>query len=223
MAAPRSYVVYAGGAACRSPIFGMVPETRYAILGLLARKPSHGYELVARFGELFGPGWEINRGQVYDMLETLREAGWAECLSPRQGRRQQKIHQITQAGDEALTEWHARPCSATQPQREELYLKLALARPQDTPHLLRSIAIQEQACVDLLRRYATEDISPVAEEADEWETLARETIDEATTTRLHGELDCLSKMRKRLEHFLERLQSFGIIGDQCLRPSGSAP
>jgi len=200
----------------------MVPETRYAILGLLARKPSHGYELLSRFGALFGPGWKINNGQVYDILETLREAGWAECLPPRQGGRKQKIHQITQAGDEALTEWHASPCSGAHPQREELYLRLALARPQDAPHLLRSIAMQEQACVDLLRRYATEDTSPASDEAGEWETLARETIDEATTTRLHGELDCLSKMRKRIEHFLERLQSFGIIGDQNLRPSGSA-
>lgn len=200
----------------------MVSETRYAILGLLARKPSHGYELVARFGELFGPGWEINRGQVYEMLETLREAGWAECLPFRQGGRKLKVHQITQAGDEALAEWHARPCGGAHPQREELYLKLALARPQDAPHLLRSIAIQEQACVDLLRRYATEDTSLVSDETGEWETLARETIDEATTTRLHGELDCLSKMRKRIEHFLERLQSLRIIGNQGLKPSGSA-
>jgi DNA-binding PadR family transcriptional regulator len=197
----------------------MVPETRYAILGLLARKPSHGYELLARFGALFGPGWETNNGQVYDMLETLKKAGWAEYLPPHQGRR--KIHQITQAGDEALTAWHASPCSGAHPQREELYLRVALARPQDAPHLLRSIAIQEQACVDLLRRYATEDTSLASDEADEWETLARETIDEAITLRLHGELDCLSKMRKRIEHFLKRLQSLVINCDQDLRPSGS--
>jgi hypothetical protein len=80
--------------------------------------------------------------------------------------------------------------------------------------------MQEQACVDLLDSYATEDTSLAADEASEWETLARKTIDEATTTRLHGELDCLSKMRKRIEHFLERLQS--LIGDQSSRPSGSA-
>jgi hypothetical protein len=59
-------------------------------------------------------------------------------------------------------------------------------------------------------------------EADEWETLAHETIDEAITLRLHGEIDCLSKMRKRIEDFLKHLQSFVSIGDQGLRPNGSA-
>jgi DNA-binding PadR family transcriptional regulator len=181
----------------------MVPDTRYAILGLLARKPGHGYELATRFGELFGPGWEINRGQVYELLETLRDAGWAECVPSRRGGRELKVHQITPAGDRALTEWHARPCVTSQIQKETLYLKLALARPQDAPHLLESIALQEQACVDLLRGYA-EAASLVPGEADEWDVLARATIDEATTTRLHGELDWLSKARKRIEHFLER-------------------
>jgi DNA-binding PadR family transcriptional regulator len=202
----------------------MIPDTRYAILGLLARKPSHGYELVTRFGELFGPGWEINTGQIYEILRTLRKAGWAECLPSHQGRRELKVHRITPGGDQALTEWHTRPCT-TQPLRETLYLKLALARPQDAPHLLRAIALQEQTCVDLLRRYTeNENASLVPEEAGEWETLARVTIDEATSIRLHGELDWLSKTRKRIERFLERLQNVtGIAGDQSLiRPNGSA-
>jgi DNA-binding PadR family transcriptional regulator len=200
----------------------MVPDTRYAILGLLAKKPSHGYELAIRFGQLFGPGWEINRGQVYDMLRTLRDTGWAERVSGPEGGREPKVYRITQAGDQALTEWHARPCAAAQSQREALYLKLALARPQDAPHLLESIALQEQACVDLLRRY-TEDVSRSPEDASEWEILARATIDEATTIRLHGELDWLSKTRKRIECFLERTQNAtGITADESSTLSGSA-
>jgi DNA-binding PadR family transcriptional regulator len=200
----------------------MVPDTRYAILGLLARKPGHGYELATRFGELFGPGWEINRGQVYDVLDTLREAGWAECSPSCRGGRVLKVHEITDEGDQALTEWHARPCAGSQLQRETIYLKLALARPQDARHLLESIALREQACVDLLRRYA-ETATPVPEEAGEWDVLARATIDEATTTRLHGELDWLSKARKRIECFLEGSQcATGITGDESSRLSGAS-
>jgi DNA-binding PadR family transcriptional regulator len=193
----------------------MVPDTRYAILGLLARKPSHGYALAIRFGQLFGPGWDLNTGQVYDMLGTLRKKGWAE----RDG---QKVHRITQAGDRALREWHASPSAAAQSQRETIYLKLALARPQDAPHLLESIGRQEQACVDLLRRY-TEDAPRLPDGASEWEILARATIDEATTIGLHGELDWLSKMRKRIESFLERTQSATVTtGDVSSEMSDSA-
>jgi DNA-binding PadR family transcriptional regulator len=200
----------------------MVPDTRYAILGLLAREPSHGYELAIRFGELFGPGWEINRGQVYDMLGTLRKAGWVERVPSRRGGRESKVHRITQEGDEALSAWHAKPCAAAQSQRETIYLKFALARPQDAPHLLKSIALHEQACVDLLRRY-TEDALRLPDGASDWEKLARATIDEATTISLHGELDWLSKMRKRIEGFLERTQSAtGITADESSRLSGSA-
>lgn len=200
----------------------MIPDTRYAILGLLARKPSHGYELATRFGEVFGPGSKINVGQVSDILCAFRETGWAECMPSRRGRRELKVHQITSAGDQALTDWHAKPCGGMPFQRETFYLKLALARQQDAPHLLHSIALREQACVDLLRHYA-DDASHVQEEADEWETLTRGTIDEAASIRYQGELDLLSKTRKRIERFLELLQDLtGIAGDQSLRPNGSA-
>jgi DNA-binding PadR family transcriptional regulator len=199
----------------------MGSDTRYAILGLLARKPSHGYELATRFNALFAPGREINKGHVYELLQTLRRMGWAECPPTHQEGRETKIHRITQAGDRALTEWHATQCTGMQPQREALYLKLALARQQDAPHLLENIAHQEQTCIDLLRRY-TKDIQPVPEAADEWETLARETINEAMTVRLHGDLDWLSKARKRIERLLERLQALGLVREQGLGPNGSA-
>lgn len=201
----------------------MIPDTRYAILGLLARKPSHGYELANRFGDLFGPGWEISTGQISQILGTLTKAGWAECRPAHQGARKLKIHRITNAGEQALAEWQARPCP-TQLPRETLYLKLALARPQDAPHLLQAIALQEQTCVDLLRRYTEDESASLRrEDADEWETLALETIDEATSIRLHGELDWLSKTRRRIERFLEGLQDLAdMAGDQSLRPNDSA-
>jgi DNA-binding PadR family transcriptional regulator len=184
----------------------MVPDTRYAILGLLARRPDHGYELAVRFGQLFGPGWAINRGQVYDMLGILEGDGLVECLPGPQAGRNVKHYRITQSGERALADWLATPCTATRPLRETLYLKLALARPQDAEHLLQSIAAREQACVDRLRAYAEETCGTPAD-ASEWELLAREGIDEAATIQLDGELVWLSKMRKRLERLREAAQS----------------
>jgi DNA-binding PadR family transcriptional regulator len=176
----------------------MVPDTRYAILGLLARRPDHGYELAVRFGQLVGPGWAINRGQVYDMLGILEGDGLVECVSRPRMRRNVKHYRITQRGEQALAEWLSTPCTAARPLREALYLKLALARPQDVEHLLESIAAREQACVDRLRAYA-EEARGAPPDASEWEIVTREAIDEAVTIQLDGELAWLSKMRKRLE------------------------
>jgi DNA-binding PadR family transcriptional regulator len=201
----------------------MVPDTRYAILGLLARKPSHGYELAMRFDQVLGPGWEINRGQVYDMLSTLEEKRWVESLPAQQGGRKVKRYQITHVGERALDQWLVRPCADSQPQRETLYLKLALARPQDAPHLLESIARREQNCVDRLRAY-TDGTRCALPGASEWEILAREMIDEATATQLHGDLEWLSKIRARIEHALERSGEFaaGVDSPTSGRDSAAA-
>jgi DNA-binding PadR family transcriptional regulator len=169
---------------------------------LLLRKPSHGYELAVRFGELFGPGWEINRGQVYDMVHTLQEKGLVERLPARQTGRRAQQYRVTPEGARAYAEWFGTPSSQSRPHRETFYLKLALAGPNDARHLLESIAIQEQACVDRLRTYA-EGGCRAPEEAGEWEILARDMIDEATSTQLHGELELLGKMRRRIERLLE--------------------
>jgi DNA-binding PadR family transcriptional regulator len=185
----------------------MVPDTRYAILGLLLRGPSHGYELATRFGELFGPGWAINRGQVYDMLHTLEDEGLVERLGPPDPRRNSQRYRITHKGERAFAKWLSKPSSYTRPHREVLYLKLALAGPRDAHHLLEAIDIQRQACVDRLSAYTAENACRPPADASEWETLAREMIDEDVTTRLHGELEWLEKVQKSVEHrLLERSQ-----------------
>jgi Transcriptional regulator PadR-like family len=80
----------------------MVPDTRYAILGLLLRGPSHGYELAKRFAELLGPGLAINRGQVYDMLANLERKGWVERLGSPETLGGSQSYQITTKGERAF-------------------------------------------------------------------------------------------------------------------------
>jgi DNA-binding PadR family transcriptional regulator len=181
----------------------MVPDTRYAILGLLMRSPSHGYELATRFGELFGPGWAINRGQVYGMLRILADRGWVERLDPPETYRGSQSYQITRKGEQVFAKWLAKHPSRSRPHREALYLKLALAGAQNAHQLLQDIDIEKQACVDQLNTYTAETVRPPAQ-ASEWETLAREMIDEDVTTRLHAKLEWLEKVRKRIEHRLSQ-------------------
>ena len=52
-------------------------SVRFAILGLLAQKPRHGYELHAAFEVVVGgdANWEVKPAQIYMTLERLEEAG----------------------------------------------------------------------------------------------------------------------------------------------------
>jgi DNA-binding PadR family transcriptional regulator len=174
-------------------------------LGLLLPGPSHCYELATRFAELCGPGWAINRGQVSEILHNLESKGWVESLGPPETPRGSQRYQITPKGEHAFAEWISKPSSHARPHRATLYLKLVLAGPQNAHHLLKAIDAQKQACVDQLNAYTTESAYHPPTNASEWETLAREVIDEDVTTRLDGELEFLKKMRKRVEHRLLKL------------------
>jgi DNA-binding PadR family transcriptional regulator len=180
----------------------MVPDTRYAILGLLRlRGPSHGYGLRKLFGELLGPGWEINRGQVYEMLSNLVEKHWVECLDPPGTSRDSKTYRITPEGEREFADWHAEHPQRSSRHRDALYLRLVLAEPGSEHHLLEDIAIAKQTCLDKLAAY-TANACPLPEAAGEWERLAREAIDEDVTTDLHAKLEWLEKLRRRVEHHL---------------------
>ena len=48
---------------------------KYAILGLLAERPLHGYELKAAYDTELFPGSPLNFGQVYTTLERLARDG----------------------------------------------------------------------------------------------------------------------------------------------------
>ena len=57
-------------------------SVRNAILGLLAQKPRHGYELHAAFSAVVGEAtWDVKPAQIYTTLERLEESGLVETKS----------------------------------------------------------------------------------------------------------------------------------------------
>jgi DNA-binding PadR family transcriptional regulator len=105
-------------------------SVRHAILGLLAQRPRHGYDLRAAFSAVVGgdENWDVKPAQIYTTLERLEEAGLVECTSDmgegaEPGRR---IYAITPQGDAVLREWFA---SGVVPehQRDEFFVKLMTA------------------------------------------------------------------------------------------------
>jgi DNA-binding PadR family transcriptional regulator len=105
-------------------------SVRHAILGLLAQRPRHGYDLRAAFSAVVGgdENWDVKPAQIYTTLERLEEAGLVERASDM-GEGQEpsrRIYAITPQGDAVLREWFV---SGVVPehQRDEFFVKLMTA------------------------------------------------------------------------------------------------
>jgi DNA-binding PadR family transcriptional regulator len=76
---------------------------RHAILGLLARQPSTGYDLARLFDLSLRTTWHASHSQIYPELARLEEAGMVEVVG--HGPRRSKTWAITDLGSEELRRW----------------------------------------------------------------------------------------------------------------------
>ncbi len=98
------------------------------MLALLAKEPTHGYELRARLQQALGPlGAALNAGQVYVTLGRLERAGLVSAEHVGQaGGPDRKVYALTPAGQERVTAWLAE-VDWPKPAPVEFHLKLAAA------------------------------------------------------------------------------------------------
>jgi len=103
-------------------------SVRCALLGLLAQRPRHGYELHAACEALVGgaENWDVSPAQVYSTLARLREAGLVrEEGLEQEGGPEKVIHALTPEGRRELEAWFRTPVRA-QHQRDEFFVRLML-------------------------------------------------------------------------------------------------
>ncbi len=100
-------------------------SVKQALLALLEQEPMYGYQLRAEFEQRTGSTWPLNVGQVYTTLARLERDGFVvgEGADP-QGH---VMYRVTDPGREEVATWFATPVARTQPPRDELAIKLALA------------------------------------------------------------------------------------------------
>src|SRR5215472_18403962 len=126
---------------------------RFAILGLIAEEPLHGYEVKSRFERMLGGTWEVNIGQVYTTLQRLERDGLIETSGGR-GDRNRLAYQPTDAGRDAFAEWLGEPDDEPQQLRASIYLKLLLALRQRDGAAAGLLAQQHRSCLQRLRDLA---------------------------------------------------------------------
>ena len=139
-------------------------SVRNALLALLEQGPRYGYQLRAEFETRTGGTWPLNVGQVYTTLSRLERDGLVEGQGvDGEGH---VVYAVTQAGRDEVASWFSSPVPRTQPPREELAIKLALA--VSVPGVDVGAVIQQQrtATMAALQDYTRLKRQPAQETPD---------------------------------------------------------
>lgn len=126
-------------------------SVRQALLALLEEGPRYGYQLRAQFEQRTGSTWPLNVGQVYTTLSRLERAGLVE--GEGDDGEGHVVYRITEAGREEVSTWFTTPVERTQPPRDELAIKLALAVTVPGVDVGRVIQQQRSATMAALQDY----------------------------------------------------------------------
>ncbi|WP_086683575.1 PadR family transcriptional regulator [Amycolatopsis pretoriensis] len=153
------------------------------VLALLAKEPSHGYDLRRRLVSALGPvGESLNVGQIYVTLARLEKAGLVvqerEDVPVRGPRR--KVYALTAAGQERVVAWMAEG-AGPKADVTEFHLKLVAAAESG---LADPVALVDARRRELMRSLADAQQEALAQEADSEAGLLLEGI----TLRWQAEL-----------------------------------
>jgi DNA-binding PadR family transcriptional regulator len=126
-------------------------SVKNALLALLEQGPMYGYQLRAEFERRTGSTWPLNVGQVYTTLTRLERDGLvAESDADDVGH---VVYRVTEAGRDEVAAWFTTPVERTQPPRDELAIKLALAVTVPGVDVGTVIQQQRSATVSALQDY----------------------------------------------------------------------
>ncbi|WP_214110996.1 PadR family transcriptional regulator [Acrocarpospora catenulata] len=135
-----------------------------AVLAMLAKEPTHGYDLRARLRQILGPlGESMNPGQIYVTLARLERAGLVVCerADGLPERPERKVYALTPAGQQRVAAWLAE-VGWPKPDLAEFHLKLAAAAAARLADPVQLVAAQRR---ELLRRLREAQQAALAEPA----------------------------------------------------------
>ena len=119
----------------------MRPE--YVVLGFLAEKPAHGYELRRRFGASLDGLWHISESQLYGTLKRMEGHGHIEgSVADAEAGLSRRLFVLTPTGRGLFESWLAEPTiGSPRSLRLEFLARLYFARllmPDALPGILNS-------------------------------------------------------------------------------------
>ncbi len=132
------------------------------VLAMLAKEPSHGYQLRSRLRQALGPlGETMNAGQVYVVLTRLEKAGLVTSGGSTTGAdvADRKTYALTATGQNRVAEWLLE-VGWPKPDLAEFHLKLVAAAAAGLADPLTIVDTQRR---ELLRRLRDAQRAAMAE------------------------------------------------------------
>ncbi|MGK5742809.1 helix-turn-helix transcriptional regulator [Micromonospora sp. URMC 103] len=140
---------------------------QHAVLALLVRGPSYGYELKGAFEAATGPQWgPLNIGHLYQILDRLsRDSLVVAERQAQQVKPDRVVYQITPAGRAELERWLHEPSPRSGGFRDDFFLKVTAAARSGSAQTVRTVLsnqrghlLRELRNLDGLRRRADDPV-----------------------------------------------------------------
>ncbi|HAY84333.1 MAG TPA: PadR family transcriptional regulator [Chloroflexi bacterium] len=102
---------------------------KYLFLALLSKQPTHGYDLLQTYEQLFSAVLPpLNAGQIYTTLSRLERDGLVQKFTVEQvGKPDKQIYQLTDQGRQTLTDWFIEPLTGPR-LKDNFFIKLISAQ-----------------------------------------------------------------------------------------------
>ena len=127
----------------------------HAVLGLLSREPTSGYELGSLAERTIAHFWPITRAHIYAELGRLEDAGLVTATEVSQrGRPDKRVYAIAEAGERALDDWLAGADLGHERRRNPLLLKVFFGDRLMPERLAELLAAERSRCEANRARYA---------------------------------------------------------------------
>lgn len=176
-------------------------SVKFAMLGILAEKDLHGYELKSSFDEKVGEFWSLNYGQIYSTLDRLeKDALVTHDLQTQERRPDKKIYSITGKGRTELEEWLATPVHKVRALRDEFFIKLVFMDWKDPGPILELIEKQKALYLKQMNKLTNRKVS--LKKSEQGDSLTAELLMDAGL--FHAEADirwlelCAAKIKATL-------------------------
>jgi DNA-binding PadR family transcriptional regulator len=118
---------------------------------LLTEGPKFGLKLRQEFEDRTGEVWPLNVGQVYTTLQRLERDGLVESDDAADG--PQKSFRITADGQDELATWLRTPPDMSSPPRDELVIKVLIARRLAGVDVHELLQVHRRYIVQLMQQY----------------------------------------------------------------------